>query len=132
MLKFMRPKTPVSAESVKEASPDALSSTGIATPAGKAPISSNNDHLISALNSLRALLTPSDQAIQDSLASGMPVVNPALSLTDEEQLLASIFPSLDGRVWERNRERALGRGETLRQQCEEAIQFYFDNYVGYS
>jgi hypothetical protein len=132
MLKYTPPKTPASAESAKAGSLATLSSIGSATPAEPGPISSNSDRLTSVLNSLQALLTPSDPETQDCRVSGMHAAKSALSPTDERRLLASIFPSLDGRVWERNLERAAGRGETLLQQCEEAIQFYFDNYIGYS
>jgi len=132
MLKYSPPKIPVTAEPAKVVSPAIPSSTGTATPAEPAPISSSSDPLTSVLNSLQALLTPDDPETQDCRVSGMRAVRSALSLNDERRLLASIFPSLDGRVWERNLERAAGRGETLTQQVEEAIQFYFDNYLGYS
>lgn len=132
MLKYLKEKIPALAPSAKADDPGPFSSTGSVTPADTAPSSSNSDRLTSALNSLRPLLIPSDQEIQRSLASGTPAESPALTPTDERRLLESIFPSLDGRIWDRNQERAEGRGETLRQQCEEAIQFYFDNHVGYS
>ncbi len=130
--KFLSPKTPVTVPPAKKEFQDAPSSTGTATIADTAPTSTNSDHLTSVLNSLRDLLTPHDPEIQDSRVSGMRVRTSVLSRTDEMRLLVSIFPSLDGRIWERNLERAIGRDETVLQQIEEAIQFYFDNYVGYS
>ena len=125
-------KTPVPVAPATKASQAIPSSIGSVTVAEADPISLNNDHLTSVLNSLQDLLTPRDPETLACLASGMPVKTSALSRTDERRLLESIFPSLDGRVWDRNLERAIGRDESLLLQIEEAIQFYFDNYVGYS
>lgn len=132
MLKSFIQKTPATVEPAKKASPAIPSSTGSVTVAEADPTSSSNDRLTSVLNSLRALQIPHDPETQDCRVSGMRAKTSALNRTDERRLLESIFPSLDGRIWERNLERAIGRDESLLQQIEEAIQFYFDNYVGYS